>query len=317
MLDEIKNRILSTKPSMLIVGDVMLDEYVFGTSTRVSPESPSVVLDYERREIRAGGAANAAANCESLGASAALVSVTGHDEFGKELEESLQQELETTRFCVSSERQTTVKTRLIANNQQVLRVDRESRIDTTQLELKAIVAAFDELIAQCDAVVLSDYGKGVLSSQTCNYILQRSVSHNKVVVVDPKGKNFQKYAGATIITPNVLEGCLALGIEDQGAATSVADVGQGLQAVLPGTTIAVTRGADGVSVFEPGIDELHFPAEAKHVFDVTGAGDTFVSALSIALAAEASLSSAIQFANRAAAIVVGKRGTSTVSLAEI
>jgi D-glycero-beta-D-manno-heptose-7-phosphate kinase len=297
-----------------VVGDLMLDEYVWGDVHRISPEAPVPVVRVRKRTHIPGGAANAAAGIVALGAGAQLVGVVGDDEAGRMLLASLDAcGIGREGVIASNGRATTTKTRVIAQNQQVVRTDVEeleppdSRVDE---ELAAAVAKAAD---GASALVVSDYGKGAVSSRVAEAAI--ASSGGGAVVVDPKGGNYSKYRGATVITPNVHELELATRVHITHDET-LAEAAALLRAQLDGTALLVTRGADGMSLFGDG-KRVDIPADAHSVYDVTGAGDTVVAVLATALGAGAELEDAARLANRAAGIVVGKVGTATVELSEL
>lgn len=296
-----------------VVGDLMLDEYIWGDVHRISPEAPVPVVRVRRRTHIPGGAANAAAGIVALGGTAQLVGVVGDDEAGRTLLASLDERgIGRDGIVASNGRATTTKTRVIAQNQQVVRTDVEeleppdSGVDAELAD--AVVKAADG----ASALVVSDYGKGAVSARVAEAAISSS---DGPVIVDPKGGDYSKYRGATVITPNVHELELATRVQITGDDT-LAEAAGLLRAQLDGTAVLVTRGADGMSLFGDA-NRLDIPAVAHSVYDVTGAGDTVVAVLATALGAGAELGDAARLANRAAGVVVGKVGTATVELSEL
>lgn len=302
---------------ILIVGDVMLDEYLWGRVQRISPEAPAPVVELERRTYTPGGAANVAANIVSLGGRAILGGVVGQDEHGRMLSASLSERgVEASGIMIDGERPTTTKTRVLAQNHQVLRLDTEqNRPLAHELEGRLLDWAFSNLDA-ADAIVLSDYNKGVVTPLLAQRLIQQAREHGRPVIVDPKGTNYGKYRGASVVTPNLREAAQALRIESDGDC-DVEEIGSQLLARLDGSALVITRGQQGMSLFEPGARICHIPAQARHVFDVTGAGDTVISTLALALAAGMELAQAARLANLAGGIVVGKVGTATATMQEL
>ena len=304
MLDEVRN------VRLLVVGDVMLDRYWFGEVSRISPEAPVPVVKVERLEERLGGAANVARNAVALGARTALLSVVGDDEAGRSLSRLLEEGEIDTGMHVDRDIDTTVKLRVIGRQQQLLRIDFETTPSHEILQAK--LADFEQRVVQADVVILSDYGKGGLTHIADMIKIARS--HDKPVLVDPKGDEWGKYAGATVITPNRSELREVVGrwsSEDELLVKAQKLRGElGLEALL------VTRSEEGMTLFaDDGIH--HQPAQAREVFDVSGAGDTVIATLAVMLAAGADWAEAIRIANVAAGIVVGKLGTAVVTREEL
>ena len=304
MLDEVRN------VRLLVVGDVMLDRYWFGEVSRISPEAPVPVVKVERLEERLGGAANVARNAVALGARTALLSVVGDDEAGRSLSRLLEEGEIDAGMHVDRDIDTTVKLRVIGRQQQLLRIDFETTPSHEILQAK--LADFEQRVVQADVVILSDYGKGGLTHIADMIHIARS--HDKPVLVDPKGDEWGKYAGATVITPNRSELREVVGrwsSEDELLAKAQKLRGElGLEALL------VTRSEEGMTLFaDDGIH--HQPAQAREVFDVSGAGDTVIATLAVMLAAGADWGEAIRIANVAAGIVVGKLGTAVVTREEL
>ena len=295
---------------LLVVGDVMLDRYWFGEVSRISPEAPVPVVKVERMEERLGGAANVARNAASLGAVSALLSVVGDDEAGRTLGRLLDEGQIDAALHIDREIDTTVKLRVIGRQQQLLRIDFETT--PSHEVLKAKLADFEQRVVQADVVILSDYGKGGLTHIA--EMIRIARSHDKPVLVDPKGDEWGKYAGATVITPNRSELREVVGrwsSEEELAAKARKLRGElGLEALL------VTRSEEGMTLFAD--DAVHHqPALAREVFDVSGAGDTVIATLAVMIAAGADWNEAIRVANIAAGIVVGKLGTAVVSREEL
>ncbi|HEY6897963.1 MAG TPA: D-glycero-beta-D-manno-heptose-7-phosphate kinase [Rhodocyclaceae bacterium] len=300
----------TSKARVLIVGDVMLDRYWFGDVARISPEAPVPVAKIERTEDRPGGAANVARNCSALGAKTALLSVVGADEPGQSLAKLLAASGIEASLHEDANLNTTVKLRVVARQQQLIRVDFENSPDHEVL--KAKLAEFAARLPDCDVVILSDYGKGGLTHITEMIRLARAAG--KAVLVDPKGDDYARYAGATVITPNRAELREVVG-RWKDEADLVART-QALRSELGLTALLLTRSEEGMTLFtEAG--QTHEPALAREVFDVSGAGDTVIATLAVMLAAGSSLPAAMGLANRAAGVVVGKLGTATCSLEEL
>jgi len=298
------------KARLLVVGDVMLDRYWFGDVERISPEAPVPVVRIARTEERPGGAANVARNASALGAHAALLSVTGNDEAGRNLAKLLERDKVDASFLRDPSVQTTVKLRVIGRQQQLLRIDFETLPSGEVLASK--LADFARLLPNADLVILSDYGKGGLAH--VGTMIARCRAESKPVLVDPKGDEWDKYRGATLITPNRTEFRQVVGRwRDEAQMTEKA---QALRQKLDLQALLVTRSEEGMSLYT---DEgaLTIPAQAREVYDVSGAGDTVIATLGTMMAAGAPLAQAMQVANAAAGVVVGKLGASIVTPAEL
>lgn len=290
------------KARVLVVGDVMLDRYWHGEVSRLSPEAPVPVVKVERSEERPGGAANVARNIAALGARATLLSVVGRDEAGDALAALLKSAGVTARLHRDSSIDTTIKLRVIGRAQQLLRVDFETR--PAREILRSKLADYAALLPRCDAVVLSDYGKGGLAHIARMIALARR--RGKPVLVDPKGDDFSRYRGATLITPNRAEFRAVAGSwRDERDLTARA---QRLRRRLQAQALLVTRSEEGMTLYNRA-GRRHAPAQAREVYDVSGAGDTVIATLAAAMAAGAGLPQAVDLANRAAGIVVAKFGT--------
>ena len=290
---------------VLVVGDVMLDRYWFGDVARISPEAPVPVVKIERNEERPGGAANVARNVAALGARVGLLSVVGDDEAGQSLQRLLSASGIEVSLHVDRAISTTVKLRVIGRQQQLLRIDFETW--PSHEVLRAKLVEFSARVADCDAVILSDYGKGGLTH--IGEMIRLANAAGKQVLVDPKGDDFSKYAGATVVTPNRAELRAVVGRwhdEDELARKAAA-----LREQLQLAALLVTRSEEGMSLFhESGL--IHEKAVAREVFDVSGAGDTVIATLAVTLACGAGWPEAVHAANVAAGLVVGKLGTAVV-----
>ncbi len=295
---------------VLVVGDVMLDRYWFGDVERISPEAPVPVVKIARTEERPGGAANVARNVAALGASATLLSVIGEDEAGNALERLLAKERVTTSFLRETELTTTVKLRVIARQQQLCRIDFE-RAPSREL-LSAKLADYERLLTEVDVVVMSDYGKGGLTHIAA--MIERAQANGVRVLVDPKGEDWAKYRGASLLTPNRGELRDVIGRwHDEHELTRKA---QWLRAELGIDALLVTRSEEGMSLFFDG-GALSIPAQAREVYDVSGAGDTVIATLGALIAAGATVDDAMRIANEAAGVVVGKLGTAVAHPSEL
>jgi len=298
------------KARVLVVGDVMLDRYWFGDVSRISPEAPVPVVKIERTEERPGGAANVARNVAALGAQAELLSVIGNDEAGVCLERLLRDERIPSQLYRDSAIATTIKLRVIGRQQQLLRIDFD--IQPSHEVLLSKLADFGKKLPSCDVVVLSDYGKGGLThiAKMINMV-NRS---GKPVLVDPKGDDFDRYRNATILTPNRTEFRQVVG--GWKNEREFGEKARQLVKRLKLQALLITRSEEGMTLFS---DEqmVHVPAQAREVFDVSGAGDTVIAVLGVMLASGAKLPDAVRIANRAAGIVVGKLGTAVVHREEL
>jgi rfaE bifunctional protein kinase chain/domain len=290
---------------VLVVGDVMLDRYWFGEVNRISPEAPVPVLKVERIEERLGGAANVARNAAALTARTGLLSVVGRDEAGLRLQALLKDAHIAATIHHDASVSTTVKLRLIGRQQQLLRADFEAPPGREVLE--STMKDYRRLLKSCDVVILSDYGKGGLAHIA--QMIQLAKRQGKPVLVDPKGDDYARYRGATLLTPNRSELSAVTGQwRNELALTTKA---QALREKLGLQAILVTRSEEGMTLYERGA-RMHIPAQAREVYDVSGAGDTVIATIAVMLAAGHSLVDAVTIANRAAGIVVAKFGTAVV-----
>ena len=301
---------------VLVLGDVMLDEFVWGDVTRISPEAPVPVVDVRRESMHLGGAANVLANLVALGARGAVVGVVGNDAAGRRLQTGLRDlGVQDQYLLVDESRPSTTKTRIIAHSQLVVRADRESRSPVTGKLEEKIVSCLKEALKQADAFVVSDYDKGVVTPGILHEILP--VAYEQApVLVDPKLRNFNSYRPATLVTPNHLEALRMSDTEDHSDdgshhAAKVIREKLGCDAVL------ITRGDRGMMLLEGDGQPVFVETAAREVYDVTGAGDTVIATLAGALATGATMFEAATLANHAAGIVVGKVGTATATAAEL
>ena len=295
---------------VLVVGDAMLDRYWFGAVDRISPEAPVPVVRVNREEERLGGAANVALNVKSLGAQTTLLTVVGIDEPARRLRTLLEQHGVTALLGSDARLSTIVKLRVIGRSQQLLRIDFESQPDHEVLA--SLLADYEQALPAHDAVLFSDYGKGGLAHITQMIGLARGLG--KPVLVDPKGSDYSRYAGATVITPNRAE--LAQVIGAWSSAAQLEERAERLRGELGLEGLLLTRSEEGMSLFDAA-GHAQVPAEAREVFDVTGAGDTVIATLAAMLAAGLGLRDALPIANRAGGIVVGKFGTASLSYDEL
>ncbi|MBI2546185.1 D-glycero-beta-D-manno-heptose-7-phosphate kinase [Candidatus Woesearchaeota archaeon] len=302
---------------ILLVGDVILDKYTFGEVSRISPEAPVPILSIERGKDKyvPGGAANAANNIAALGGKVLLASVTGNDSRRNELISALRnQGVEPDGLVVDESRPTIMKTRVVAQNQQLIRIDHEkTHFVLTEIENK-ILDYISDAIQEADAVIISDYGKGVITKSLVKQVFALAKKYGKKVIVDPKQSDPEYYRGSFLVTPNLKEASELSQVEPLNEE-DIIQMGKKL-ALEFGTNILITRGKDGMSLFQAN-EVVHIPTKAREVYDVSGAGDTVVGTLALALAAGAELVDAVVLANYAAGIVVGKFGTATTNAEEL
>jgi D-beta-D-heptose 7-phosphate kinase/D-beta-D-heptose 1-phosphate adenosyltransferase len=302
---------------VLILGDLMLDRYWWGSVDRISPEAPVPVIRKQRSTIAPGGAANVACNIKALGGEPLLLGLLGTETAGQEFCTALQERgLSVDHLLMDSERATTVKTRIIAHHQHVVRVDEENTQPIGPALVEQVVNRVSALLPSCDVVVLSDYAKGLLVPQLVGEVIARAARKNRRVIVDPKGSEYSRYDGASLLTPNRTETLIAAGFlptqRDRTAAAAAR-----LLDTLRVEAVLVTEGDEGMTLYERAHPPRHVPALARTIYDVTGAGDTVVATLSLALGAGAPLWTAAQLANVAAGLAVEQIGTTAVTSAAL
>jgi D-beta-D-heptose 7-phosphate kinase/D-beta-D-heptose 1-phosphate adenosyltransferase len=302
--------------NILVAGDLMLDRYWWGTVSRISPEAPVPVVHIAERSEVPGGAANVARNVLGLGATPILLGAVGDDEDGRSLRDSLSSGIGTSNIVSIAGWQTIVKTRIVAHGQHVVRVDQESVTPLPEAEEKTLLERIDLLVGSSDAVLISDYAKGFLSDTILRALIDTAAKLGKPVIVDPKGLDFTKYKGASVITPNKREAADACGI-DPSAPNSVEVAGEQIIKNISIPNVLITRSEEGMSLFAKGKMQENFPAETVETYDVTGAGDTVLACLGVGIAAGLSIAEAARLANTAAGIVIGQVGTSAISSAEL
>ncbi len=305
----------SSGRKVLVVGDVMLDEFTWGRVGRISPEAPVPVVEVMSETDGLGGAANVAANIRALGGAPFMIGVIGHDAPGDRVVSLFRDLGIDPGFLLAADRRTTLKTRIIANNQQVVRADREDRTPLSDEVNRTLTERFIELLPQTDTVVISDYDKGIANRQLLGKILPEAGRAGVHVFLDPKVHHADYYQPATVITPNQREAELLSGhaITDR---VSLEEAGRRLLDRFKCTYVLITKGEAGMSLFH-GDGTHHLPTAAREVFDVTGAGDTVIAGLALASAGGASMEEAAHLANHAAGLVVGKVGTATVTQQEL
>lgn len=305
------------RAEVAVIGDLMLDRYIWGQVDRISPEAPVPVVNVEETNVRLGGAANVAWNMTSIGVGVRLCGVLGNDAAGRELKRYIGTKNLSTDFLVSaSGRVTTEKIRIVAHNQQVVRADFEAGEEIGGRMLSRLESSVRRAIEGSGAVVVSDYGKGVVSSPVMDIVREAAAKEDAPILVDPKEGHFSLYRGAYMVTPNKKE---AGGFYNRRIRTEkdLEEVGGSLLEDLEAEAVLVTRGEEGMTLFSRGRKSRHFPTRASEVYDVTGAGDTVISLLAAALAAGTTVYQAIELANAAAGIVIRELGTAVVSPEEI
>jgi len=301
----------------MVIGDLMVDEYIWGNVSRVSPEAPVPVVSVTSESLRLGGAGNVVHNIHTLGGKVLLAGIVGNDEMGRKVIHDLHKMgLETKGVIVEPERVTTVKTRIIAQHQQVVRYDREITRPIHPENIQQILSLLEGGINELDAVLVSDYGKGVICEPLMERVRSLTQRAGKILAVDPKVKNFPLFREVTIITPNHYEAAEATGrwiMSEEDLMT----VGRTLLQRLQVQSVLITRGEKGMTLFQHNGEVIHIPTMAKEVYDVTGAGDTVISVLTLAMASGATAKEAAILSNIAAGIVVGEIGTATIKASEL
>ncbi|HSR13167.1 MAG TPA: D-glycero-beta-D-manno-heptose-7-phosphate kinase [Thermodesulfobacteriota bacterium] len=302
---------------VLVIGDLMIDEYIWGSVSRISPEAPVPVVSVTSESLRLGGAGNVVNNIHSLGGKVWLGGVIGNDDMGRKIVQDLyRMGVDKKGVAVEADWITTVKTRIIAHSQQVVRYDREIVRPIRPEALKKIVSLLEEKIDELDAVLVSDYGKGVVCPELIDRVRAITLGAGKILTVDPKVKNFPLFRDVTIVTPNHHEAGQAAGRWVQ-SEEDLMSVGRQLLNQLHSRGILITRGEKGMTLFENTGEITNIPTMAKEVYDVTGAGDTVISVLTMALAGGADAKAAAVLSNYAAGIVVGEVGTATIKASEL
>ncbi|PKN64626.1 MAG: D-glycero-beta-D-manno-heptose-7-phosphate kinase [Deltaproteobacteria bacterium HGW-Deltaproteobacteria-15] len=304
------------KTTILVVGDIILDEYIWGDVNRISPEAPVPVVEVRDETKMLGGAANVVSNIASLGGKAVLCGITGSDDTAREIENRIRSlGFSTGGILAEAGRVTSIKTRIVAHNQQVVRYDRESRRDIRSETAKRLLK-IAERYSGVDGVIVSDYGKGVVSGSLMRGLRSLLRKRGAVFAVDPKTGNFEYYRGVDVITPNHHEAGAFCGFRIHDEKTLI-KAGRHMLKELNCRSVLITQGRDGMTLFENGGEISHIPTVARKVFDVTGAGDTVISTFCLGLASGMDLKSAAIISNMAAGIVVGEVGTSTVKAEEL
>lgn len=302
---------------ILVVGDLMIDEYLWGEVDRISPEAPVQVVSVQNEDLTLGGSGNVVNNLVALGAKVSIIGVVGAGTNGTLLRDKLDELGANTHGVITEpDRPTTKKTRIIAEHQQVLRIDRETKNNISDQTLEAVAQAAENIIPHADVVLISDYGKGLITEALLSKLTKTARKHGKLTIADPKGLDFKKYSGINVMTPNKKEAAFAAGIEIIDDAT-LFEAGQRLIQNIGIDKLIITCGKDGMVYFETDADVQKIGTKARQVFDVSGAGDTVLAILGLAIASGMSFKDGVALANTAAGLVVGKVGTATVSKKEL
>lgn len=305
------------KNKILIIGDLILDEYIWGTVHRISPEAPVPVVEVNKQSYSAGGASYVASLISYLGGKAVVVGVVGKDHFGNELTGLLNQlGIITDGVYEDDTRPTTLKTRVIAHRQQIVRIDNERQESISTNVINELLSYVKKHIKEMDAVIISDYSKGVLIPEFFNEVIKLSKSYKKLITVDPKPAYCLAYKGVSVITPNTAEAASSIGIPINDEKT-LGIAGKKLLEKLKCDNVLITRGEAGMSLFKRNGKIIHIPTVAREVFDVSGAGDAVISSLTMAMASGANIEEAAHISNYAAGVEVGKLGTAKVTRKEV
>ena len=302
---------------ILVIGDVMLDRYWWGSVSRISPEAPVPVVRMDNMTLAAGGAANVAANVAGLGATPILVGIIGDDAEGELLPKVLDECGVSSQYILSiSDRPTTVKTRIIVHSQQMARIDQETDANLSASDEDLVWEKIRPLLEETQATIISDYAKGFLSDSLLRRVIDLANEKGNQILVDPKGKDYSKYSRASLLTPNRREAADACGLEESGQQM-VDAAGNKLLHDLSLKSVLITQGEDGMTLFRKTGEPFHLNTLARDVYDVTGAGDTVIASLAVAIGAGADLETAANIANTAAGLVVEQVGTTAISLTEL
>lgn len=299
------------KVKILVIGDIMIDRYFIGDVNRISPEAPVPVVKLKKTNLIAGGAANVAANIAGLKGTPILLGISGDDPDGELLPEILECAGVSAKYIFKiKDRKTTVKTRILAHNQQIVRIDQEEVEEISQQDEETIWKTVRQILDEIEVIIMSDYKKGFLTQSLVSRLITFAISKGKKVLVDPKGRDYTKYAGATALTPNKFEVAEVFG--GNGSESELIQAGKKLKKQLKLEALLITRGEEGMMLFETGKKPASLRALARHVYDVTGAGDTVIATLAMALGAGAKFPEAAEIANTAAGLVVEEVGTSII-----
>ncbi len=306
------------RKNILVIGDIMVDRFIYGNVSRISPEAPVPVVEISKEIYMAGGAANVVANIVSVGGSACVIGVAGEDFSAEYLLKSLNSNgIVTSGVIKDKSRPTILKTRIIAHHQQVVRVDREVKTSFDRKILDSLINNVHNSVTAADAVILSDYGKGVICEKLLKIVIPLARKRKIPITVDPKIEHFSKYKRVTCLTPNLNEATEGIKAIKNKTEEDVVNIGRKIMKKLRPDALIITRGEKGMTLFEPSRRIRNIPTRAKEVYDVTGAGDTVIAIFTLALASGASFYEATEISNYAAGIVVGKLGTATVTSKEL
>jgi len=301
----------------LVIGDLMIDEYLWGEVDRISPEAPVPIVVVKKETYALGGAGNVINNLVAMGASVSVVGTAGTGEAGRMMLAKFHElGVDTGGILDEPDRPTTKKTRVIASNQQVLRIDKETKKEISPATLEQLISFISKVAPRVDLIIISDYDKGLVTRELVRQTVSIANLHNILILADPKGLDFTKYSQVSILTPNQKEAGLAAGINIQNDEDLIG-AGNRIMEIANLTRLIVTCGKDGMMLFEKGEKPFRIESEARQVFDVSGAGDTVIATLGLALAANAGFRESAAIANAAAGIVVAKVGTATASLDEL
>ena len=305
------------KCKILVVGDLMVDEYLWGDVDRISPEAPVQVVLVKNENYTLGGSGNVVNNLVELGAKVSVIGITGTDRHGNLLLKKLNElGVDTAGVVQEPDRPTTRKTRIIAANQHVLRIDRETKRKILAKTFELLAGFIEEKVSSADLILISDYEKGLITNSLFSKLIEFAKKHNKITIADPKGLNFSKYSGVFLLTPNRKEAAFATGTEISDEAALIKAGNKILDTAII-DNLLITCGKDGIILFEKNKEPYKISAKARQVYDVSGAGDTVLAVIGLALASGSSLKDSAAIANTAAGIVVGKVGTATVSSKEL
>ncbi len=305
-----------SKSNVLVIGDLILDKFIWGDVTRISPEAPVPVVHVQNESSMPGGAANVSCSISALNGKTAILGVIGNDSDGKLLKKQLKCFADIKGLIIDPKRNTILKTRIVARHQQVVRVDHECLSEFNKKITDKIISYIKKNAACFDAVIIEDYGKGVVSPQLIKEVVSIAKKKKLIVTVDPKEEHFSYYKGVTCLTPNQHEAEKAIGIKITNEKT-LFEVGKKFLRKLDCSSVLITRGENGMCLFEKGKKPFQIPTRAQEVFDVSGAGDTVIAAFTLALASGANLQEAAQISNYAAGVVVGKIGVGTCTQDEL
>ncbi|MBC2695297.1 MAG: D-glycero-beta-D-manno-heptose-7-phosphate kinase [Desulfobacteraceae bacterium] len=305
------------KCKILVVGDLMVDEYLWGYVDRISPEAPVQVVSVKNENYTLGGSGNVVNNLVELGAKVSVIGITGTDRHGNLLLKKLNEiGADTTCVVQDPDRPTTRKTRIIAANQHVLRIDRETKKEISAKTFELLAGFIEEKVSSVNLVLISDYGKGLITNSLLSKLIGYAEKQKKITIADPKGLDFSKYSGVSLLTPNKKEAALATGAEISNKSALI-EAGNKILDTVCINNLLITCGKDGMILFEKNKEPYNISAKARQVYDVSGAGDTVLAVIGLALASGASLKDSAAIANTAAGIVVGKVGTATVASKEL